>query len=215
MVFYGVTSVARVQSYNPIKSVNINQLLNDSLAKIRQNKTNPYISLRWRHNDHAGVSNTSLTVVYSIVYSGVNQRKHQSSASLAFVREIHRGPVNFPHKWPVTRKMFPFDDVIMIFMGYTIHVLRYEFRWRLLLHLLLANDYHDLWHIFPENSLMITTVLHAVVMKSDKHITSFWPRIVQVTKIQLWVALYVSTNNFQLHQQNEQYQWWKFLISSY
>ena len=55
---------------------------------------------------------TSLTVVYSIVYS-VNQRKHQSSASLAFVREIHRGPVNFPHKWPVTRKMFPFDDVIM------------------------------------------------------------------------------------------------------
>ena len=56
---------------------------------------------------------TSLTVVHSIVYSGVNQRKHQSSASLAFVREIHRGPVNFPHKWPVTRKMFPFDDVIM------------------------------------------------------------------------------------------------------
>ena len=56
---------------------------------------------------------TSLTVVYSIVYSGVNQRKHQSSASLAFVRQIHRGPVNFPHKWPVTRKMFPFDDVIM------------------------------------------------------------------------------------------------------
>ena len=58
----------------------------------------------------------SLTVVYSIVYSGVNQRKHQSSASLAFVREIHRGPVNFPHKWPVTRKMFPFDDVIMLLM---------------------------------------------------------------------------------------------------
>ena len=56
---------------------------------------------------------TSLTVVYSIVYTGVHQRKHQSSASLAFVREIHRGPVNFPHKWPVTRKMFPFDDVIM------------------------------------------------------------------------------------------------------
>ena len=57
---------------------------------------------------------TSLPVVCSIVYSDVNQRKHQSSASLAFVREIHRGPVNFPHKWPVTRKMFPFDDVIMV-----------------------------------------------------------------------------------------------------
>ena len=56
---------------------------------------------------------TSLTIVYSTVYSGANQRKHQSSASLAFVRGIHRGPVNSPHKWPVTRKMFPFDDVIM------------------------------------------------------------------------------------------------------
>ena len=56
---------------------------------------------------------TSLTIVYSTVYSGADQSKHQSSASLAFVRGIHRGPVNSPHKWPVTRKMFPFDDVIM------------------------------------------------------------------------------------------------------
>ena len=56
---------------------------------------------------------TSLTIVYSIVYSDADQRKHQSSASLAFVRGIHRGPVNSPHKWPVTRKMFPFDDAIM------------------------------------------------------------------------------------------------------
>ena len=56
---------------------------------------------------------TSLTSVYSTIYSGVDQRKHQSSALLAFVRGIHRGPVNFPHNWPVTRKMFSFDDVIM------------------------------------------------------------------------------------------------------
>ena len=55
---------------------------------------------------------TSPTIVYSTVYSDADQRKHQSSASLAFVRGIHRGPVNSPHKWPVTRKMFPFDDVI-------------------------------------------------------------------------------------------------------
>ena len=41
------------------------------------------------------------------------QRKHQSSASLAFVRGIHPWPVNSPHKRPVTRKMFPFGDVIM------------------------------------------------------------------------------------------------------
>ena len=57
---------------------------------------------------------TSLTIVYSIVYSDADQRKHQSSASLAFVRGIHRVPVNSPHKWPVTRKMFPFDDVIIV-----------------------------------------------------------------------------------------------------
>ena len=52
---------------------------------------------------------TSLTIVYSTVYSDADQSKHQSSASLAFVRS----PVNSPHKWPVTQKMFPFDDVIM------------------------------------------------------------------------------------------------------
>ena len=48
------------------------------------------------------------------VYSGADQRKPQSSASLAFVWEIHRWAVNSPHKWLVMQKMFPFDDVIML-----------------------------------------------------------------------------------------------------
>ena len=69
--------------------------------------------LQWRHNERDGVAITSITIVYLTVYSGADQRKHQSSASLAFVRGIHRWPVNSPHKGPVTRKMFPFDDVIM------------------------------------------------------------------------------------------------------
>ena len=56
---------------------------------------------------------TSLTIFYSTVYSVTDQRKHQRSASLAFVRGNHRLPVNSPHKGPMTRKMFPFDDVIM------------------------------------------------------------------------------------------------------
>ena len=56
---------------------------------------------------------TGMTIAYSTVCSGVDKRRHQSSASLAFVRGIHRWPVNSPHKRPVTRKMFPFDDVIM------------------------------------------------------------------------------------------------------
>ena len=57
---------------------------------------------------------TSLAIVYSTVKSGTDQRKHQSSASLAFVRGIHRWPVNSPHKCPVTRNKFPFDDVITL-----------------------------------------------------------------------------------------------------
>ena len=56
---------------------------------------------------------TSLTIVCSTVYSGADQRKRQSSASLAFVRGIHRRPVNSPHKGPVTWKMLPLDDAIM------------------------------------------------------------------------------------------------------
>ena len=51
---------------------------------------------------------TCVSIVCSTVGSGADQRKHQSSASLAFVPGIHRWPVNSPHKGPVTRKMFPF-----------------------------------------------------------------------------------------------------------
>ena len=56
---------------------------------------------------------TRLTIVYSSVYSGADQNKHKRSASLDFLRGIHRWPVNSPHKGPVTWKMFSFDDVII------------------------------------------------------------------------------------------------------
>ena len=55
----------------------------------------------------------SLRIVYSTAYSGADQRKHQSSVSLAFEWGIHRWPVSSPHKRPVTRKLLPFDDVII------------------------------------------------------------------------------------------------------
>ena len=55
---------------------------------------------------------TSLTIVYSTIYSGADQRKHQSSTSLHGLC-VHRGLVNSPHRGPVTRKMLPFDDVIV------------------------------------------------------------------------------------------------------
>ena len=69
-------------------------------------------SLQWRHNERDSVSN-HVSIVCSTFCSGVDQRKHQSSASLAFVRGIHRWPVDSPHKGPLTRQMFPFHDVIM------------------------------------------------------------------------------------------------------
>ena len=56
---------------------------------------------------------TGVSIVYLTVSSGADQIKHQSFASLAFVRGIHRYQENSPHKGPVTRKMFPFDDGIM------------------------------------------------------------------------------------------------------
>ena len=56
---------------------------------------------------------TSLAIVSWTVYADADQRKHLSSASLAFLWGIRRWPVNSPHRWPITWKMFPFDDVIM------------------------------------------------------------------------------------------------------
>ena len=56
----------------------------------------PCATLQWRLNEAMASQNTSLTIVYSTVYSGADQRKNQSSASLAFVRGIHRRPVNTP-----------------------------------------------------------------------------------------------------------------------
>ena len=56
---------------------------------------------------------TGVSIVCSGVCSGADQRKHQISASLAYVMGDHRWWVDSPHKGPATRKMFPFDDVIM------------------------------------------------------------------------------------------------------
>ena len=57
---------------------------------------------------------TSCTVVYSTAYSKRRSKKTPNSASPTFVKGIHRWMMNSPHRWPVTRKMFPFGDVIMI-----------------------------------------------------------------------------------------------------
>ena len=56
---------------------------------------------------------TCVSIVSCTVCSGADQRKHQSSKSMAFVRGIHRSPMDSPHKGSITRKFFPFHDVIM------------------------------------------------------------------------------------------------------
>ena len=93
---------------------------------------------------------TRLTIVYSTVYSGSDQRKHQSSASLAFEWGIYRWPVNSPHKWPVTRKMFPIDDVIMNHEIYGVRsTLNYRLRpvWKFLgPHCSCHNETMSNWH---------------------------------------------------------------------
>ena len=69
-------------------------------------------SLKWRHSERDGVSN-HYPHDCLLVYPRRRSKKHQSSASLDFVRGIHRWVVNSPHKGPVTRKMFQFDDFSM------------------------------------------------------------------------------------------------------
>ena len=78
-------------------------------------------SLQWHHNECNGISNHQPRDRLLNVYSDVHQRKHQSSMLLAFVKGIHRWLVNSPHKGPVMRKMFPFDDIFMILCSCLCH----------------------------------------------------------------------------------------------
>ena len=75
-------------------------------------------SLQWRHNDHDGVSNHQ---PHDCLLNRLFRRRLKKTSKLrvtGLCAGIHRGPVNSPHKWPVTRKMFPFDDVIMCISRY-------------------------------------------------------------------------------------------------
>ena len=70
-------------------------------------------SLQWRHNDHNGVSNHQ---PHGCLLKRWFRRRSKKTSKLrvtALCVGNSPGPVNSPHKWPVTRKMFPFDDVIM------------------------------------------------------------------------------------------------------
>ena len=121
---------------------------------------------------------TSLTIVYSIVYSDADQSKHQSSASLAFVWGIHRGPVNSPHKWPVTRKMFPFDDVIMLYMP----------RW----HIFFETDF--VWPYLVGNKSAVSISSHYLMSWCTPNISCFrlWCHLCLCV---CWRTIYISLDH--------------------
>ena len=70
-------------------------------------------ALHWRHNDHDGVSNHQ---PYGCLLNRLFRLRSKKTSKLRVTGLCvgnSPGPVNSPHKGPVTRKMFPFDDVIM------------------------------------------------------------------------------------------------------
>ena len=85
---------------------------------ITPNSASYHGHLSTHYNDVIMISMASqiidVIIVRSIVSFGADQRKHQSSASPVFERGIHRWTENSPHKRLVTRKMFSFDDDIML-----------------------------------------------------------------------------------------------------
>ena len=107
-------------------------------------------------------------ILYSTVCAGANQRKHQSSASLAFVRGINRWPMKSPHKGPVTRKLFPFDDVIMNHtisndLSINYHIMRKVCSGEILL---CTNDLNEsIWAVVP---LLIERYSHGVIDTPNK-----------------------------------------------
>ena len=107
---------------------------------------------------------TGVSIVCSTAGSGADQRKHQNSASLAFVRGIHRWTVNSPHKRPVTRKMLPFDDIIMCS------------EWASMKHpwaLTIGLKYYKLIH-WPLGDVAVISKVYDDVIKW-KHFPRYWP----------------------------------------
>ena len=139
-------------------------------------------TLRWRHNERDGVPNyRRLDCLLSRLFkrSSADERKHQSSASLAFVRGIHRWPMD-SHKGPVTRKIYPFDGVIMKINCYsTSHELHAShfvvFRWCFdnpgEFHPYLSGSRHWQWARGNANEATLTNIFlieYVFILTSDK-----------------------------------------------
>ena len=111
------TSKEKIRSCALLAFSKENPLTKSSNAESVSTSWNPILHLHYGDVIMGAIASqiTSLRIIYSTVYSGADQRKHQNSESLAFLRGFHQRPANSPHKGPVTRIMFPFDDVTMTF----------------------------------------------------------------------------------------------------
>ena len=80
---------------------------------IIQNKLRWNFTLQWRHNGHDCVSDHQpYDCLLNRLFRHISKKTSKLRAT-GLCAGNSPGPVNSPHKWPVTRKMFPFDDVIM------------------------------------------------------------------------------------------------------
>ena len=107
-------SPSETKEYHP-SSTQITQLY----ALLIAHWTNSCRSLRWRHNYHDGVSNHQ---PHGCLLNRLFRRRSKKTSKIrvtGLCAGNSPGPVNSPHKGPVTRKMFPFDDVIMYIDIYT------------------------------------------------------------------------------------------------
>ena len=131
---------------------------------------------------------TSLSIVYSTVYSRRTSKEHQSSASLAVVRGIHSWPVNSPHKGPVTRKVFPFDDVIIEWSD--------NFPNKTSMWLLVAFSCYEfiplVWHhtIKTIKIFIYTSSLHVVIMAYGH---DQYCRVMTVHSFLIWICFWTSS----------------------
>ena len=111
-LFQKVIYWARDSSFAKIKLAGMSNIVGSGhiVAHIRY--------LECRHYSDVIISAMSseiigVSMLYPPACSAPDQRMYQSSASFAFVRVIHRCPVDSPHKGPITRKIIPLHDVIM------------------------------------------------------------------------------------------------------
>ena len=147
------------------------------------------ITLRWRHN---GCDNVSNHQPRECLLRRAHQRKHQSSASLAFVRGSHRRPVNSPHKWPVTRKMFPFDDVIMNGGALNTHISSNTFQ-----HCLNSISTNITWSFYELHSDYVPNLQIIYLINTDLYPNDFvfnhcgfWIKIANDTEPRWWNRKY-------------------------